>query len=66
MILCVLVSSSRALEADAENVPCDITIQDSSNLTLNCSRRNIDEIPEKWPETLNSVDKGNDGDFEGE
>ncbi|XP_021183315.1 phospholipase A2 inhibitor beta [Helicoverpa armigera] len=55
MILCVLVSSSRAQEADAENVPCDITIQDS--LTLNCSRRNIDEIPEKWPEKINSVDK---------
>ncbi|XP_075973353.1 tsukushi-like isoform X2 [Anticarsia gemmatalis] len=60
MILCVLVSSSRAQEPDAESAPCDITIHDPNNLTLNCSRRNIDEIPDKWPEQINNLDK--DGD----
>lgn len=59
MILCVLVSSSRAQEADAKKVPCDITTQDSTDLTLNCSRRNIDEIPANWPERINNIDKGN-------
>lgn len=60
MILCVLVSSSHAQEADAVNVTatCDFSIQASADLTLNCSRRNINEVPETWPEQVNSIDKG--------
>ncbi|XP_026725125.1 protein artichoke-like isoform X2 [Trichoplusia ni] len=59
MILCVLVSSSHAQEADAVNATatCDFSIQDSADLTLNCSRRNINEVPETWPEQVNSIDK---------
>lgn len=55
MIVCVLVSPSRGL-VDAESKPCDISIQDTNNLTLNCSRRNIEKISD-WPEKINSIDK---------
>lgn len=56
--MCVLVSWSGAQEID-DSAPCDIFIQDSNNLTLNCSRRNIDIIPE-WPKQLNDFEKGKD------
>lgn len=58
MIVCVLVSPSRVL-AVTESEPCDISIQDTNNLTLNCSRRNIENISD-WPEQINDIDKGND------
>lgn len=58
MILCVLVSASRA-QGEVKNGNCDIFIQDGNNLTLNCSRRNIDRIP-AWTEEINKLtDKGN-------
>nr|XP_026488240.1 chondroadherin-like [Vanessa tameamea] len=53
VLLCALLSASRA-EDDVKNGPCDIFIQDVNNLTLNCSRRNIDRIP-SWPEEINKV-----------
>lgn len=59
MLLCVLVSWNLAQESKVESAPCDISIQDVNSVTLNCSRRNIDEIPDNWPERINSVDKGN-------
>ncbi|CAH2268987.1 chondroadherin-like [Pararge aegeria] len=53
VILCVLVSASHAL-GEVINGPCDIFFQDVNNLTLNCSRRNIDRIP-NWPEAMKNV-----------
>ncbi|XP_026488240.2 chondroadherin-like [Vanessa tameamea] len=53
VLLCALLSASRA-EDDVKNGPCDIFSQDVNNLTLNCSRRNIDRIP-SWPEEINKV-----------
>ncbi|CAH0719481.1 unnamed protein product, partial [Brenthis ino] len=52
VILCVLVSASHA-QSDVKNGQCNIQIHDA-NLTLNCSRRNIDIIP-AWPEEINKV-----------
>lgn len=57
MILCVLVTTCSSQGLNEKSVPCDITVQDPNSLTLNCSRRNIDEIPDKWPEQINSIDK---------
>lgn len=57
MILSVLVSASHAQD-EVKNGQCDIFIQDGNNLTLNCSRRNIESIP-AWPEKINKLtDKG--------
>ncbi|XP_050346326.1 TLR4 interactor with leucine rich repeats-like [Nymphalis io] len=53
LLLCALLSTSRA-EDDVKSGPCDIFFQDVNNLTLNCSRRNIDRIP-SWPEQINKV-----------
>lgn len=59
MIICVLLSVNRAQSED-KNRPCDIYIQDVNNLTLNCSRRDIDRIP-NWPEEINKAEnKGTD------
>lgn len=60
-ITIVLVSSNRA-GADAPSAPCDISVEDTSNLTLNCSRRDIVKIP-NWPEQINNISKGNASDF---
>lgn len=54
-ITIVLVSSNRA-GADAPSAPCDISVEDTSNLTLNCSRRDIVKIP-NWPEQINNISK---------
>ncbi|XP_052740263.1 phospholipase A2 inhibitor beta-like [Bicyclus anynana] len=53
VILCALVSASHAV-GEVINVPCDIFFQDVNNLTLNCSRRNVDRIP-NWPEAMKNV-----------
>ncbi|XP_041978653.1 chondroadherin-like [Aricia agestis] len=43
--------------ARGEGRPCDVSVPDVNNLTLNCSRRDITEIPD-WPERLTTaVDK---------
>ncbi|XP_045772075.1 phospholipase A2 inhibitor beta-like [Maniola jurtina] len=54
VILCVLVYASHAL-GEVINGPCDIFFQDVNNLTLNCSRRNVDRIPNNWPEEMKNV-----------
>ncbi|CAH2106553.1 unnamed protein product [Euphydryas editha] len=53
VILCALLSASRAQD-DVKKGPCDVFIQDVNNLTLNCSRRNIDRIP-AWPEEIHKI-----------
>lgn len=59
VILCVLVSSigAQAADDDDRGAPCDIFIQEPNDLTLNCSRRNIDRVPE-WPDQVNNFKKG--------
>ncbi|CAB3253601.1 unnamed protein product [Arctia plantaginis] len=57
MLICVLVSWNLAQETNVESAPCDISIQDDNSVILNCSRRNISEIPDNWPERINSLDK---------
>ncbi|XP_038212297.1 chondroadherin-like [Zerene cesonia] len=52
VILSVLVYGSHA--QDDKKSPCDIFVQDVNNLTLNCSRRNIDKIP-LWPEEIKGL-----------
>lgn len=60
-MICVLVSASHAL-GEVINGPCDVFFQDVNNLTLNCSRRNVDRIPNEWPVALKNVsDQGNAG-----
>ncbi|KAG6445885.1 chondroadherin isoform X2 [Manduca sexta] len=56
--LCVLVTAGHAAD-EGHTAPCDISVQDTSNLTLNCSRRNIQSIPE-WPQQINNINE--DGD----
>ncbi|KAJ0177103.1 hypothetical protein K1T71_007112 [Dendrolimus kikuchii] len=56
ILLCVLVSSVQARRGDTKSAPCDVFVQDTNNLTLNCSRRNIGKIPE-WPEQIENIDK---------
>lgn len=46
-----------AQEAADSGAPCDISVQES-NLTLNCSRRDIDRVP-NWPDQINDFQKGN-------
>ncbi|XP_045448816.1 chondroadherin-like [Melitaea cinxia] len=53
VLLYALFSASRAQE-DENNRPCDIFLQDINDITLNCSRRNIDRIP-AWPEEINKA-----------
>ncbi|XP_072932110.1 uncharacterized protein [Epargyreus clarus] len=53
VLLCVLISTSHA-QSHAKTGPCDVTIDDVNNLTLNCSRRDIDKIP-NWPEQVNNI-----------
>ncbi|XP_046979104.1 TLR4 interactor with leucine rich repeats-like [Vanessa cardui] len=53
VLLCALLSASQA-EDDVKKGPCDIFFQDVNNLTLNCSRRDIDRIP-SWPEEIHKV-----------
>lgn len=57
MIICVLVSMSCAQEADVKSAPCDISTTDDNNLTLNCSRRSLNYIPE-WPAQIDDIIKG--------
>lgn len=61
VILSVLIYVSHAQDKhnDRKN-PCDIFVQDGNNLTLNCSRRNIDRIP-GWPEKIENL--GNEGTY---
>ncbi|KAM3964551.1 osteomodulin [Aphomia sociella] len=55
VILCVIVSTTYGREGDTKKSDCDISIRDVNNLTLNCSRREVDAVPTRWPEQLNSV-----------
>ncbi|CAK1547081.1 unnamed protein product [Leptosia nina] len=54
VIFSVLVYASQAQGVNDKRSPCDIFVQDGNNLTLNCSRRNIDRIP-TWPDKINSL-----------
>ncbi|KAL0892897.1 hypothetical protein ABMA27_014580 [Loxostege sticticalis] len=56
VIICVLVSMSCAQEADVKSAPCDISTTDDNNLTLNCSRRSLNYIPE-WPAQIDDIIK---------
>ncbi|XP_026317468.1 leucine-rich repeat-containing protein let-4-like isoform X2 [Hyposmocoma kahamanoa] len=56
VILCVLVSSCRGLEASAKSVHCDVQ-KDDNKIVVSCSHRNIDSIT-SWPQEVNAIDKG--------
>ncbi|CAG9584482.1 unnamed protein product [Danaus chrysippus] len=42
-------------DTNVRNEACDLSVQDVNNLTLNCSRRNIETIP-RWPDEINKID----------
>ncbi|XP_022123640.2 carboxypeptidase N subunit 2-like isoform X1 [Pieris rapae] len=55
VILSVLVYAAHAQsDSNDRKSPCDVSLQDGNNLTLNCSRRDIDSVP-KWPQNLESL-----------
>ncbi|XP_059045375.1 leucine-rich repeat neuronal protein 3-like [Achroia grisella] len=60
VILYALVSTTYGQQGDPKNPVCDISIRDSDNLTLNCSRKNINTIPTGWPEEMNGVEQAGD------
>ncbi|OWR52457.1 leucine-rich transmembrane protein [Danaus plexippus plexippus] len=49
----VLVNATAG--TNVRNEACDLSVQDVNNLTLNCSRRNIETISH-WPDELNKAD----------
>ncbi|XP_026750455.2 chondroadherin-like [Galleria mellonella] len=60
VILCVLISTSYGREGNKENPVCDISIRDTDNLTLNCSRKDITTIPTSWPAEINNIEQAGD------
>ncbi|XP_068631588.1 chondroadherin-like [Battus philenor] len=54
VLLCVLVAASRVY-GEVNDTACDVSVQDLNNLTLNCSRRGILNVPQSWPEQLDNI-----------
>ncbi|CAG5031854.1 unnamed protein product [Parnassius apollo] len=54
VLLCALVATSGA-DSEVKNTLCDVFLQDVNYLTLNCSRRNIETVPNKWPEQIDNI-----------
>ncbi|KAI8435788.1 hypothetical protein MSG28_004016, partial [Choristoneura fumiferana] len=54
VIIGALVSAS-STKSTFPPKPCDVTIKDDDNVTLNCSRRGIEEVPESWPQQMSKV-----------
>ncbi|CAH2037730.1 unnamed protein product, partial [Iphiclides podalirius] len=54
VLLCVLAAAGGA-DSETKKAPCEVTVQDVNNLTLNCSRRGIESVPQDWPEKIDAV-----------
>ncbi|GBP40541.1 Protein slit [Eumeta japonica] len=50
---------SLVMRAGAEGPACEAFVDDSNTFTVNCTRRDLKEVPSQWPEEVSQI---NDGD----